>query len=241
MAVLNFDHTLATFLKIKKDLTKLLHIIVIITQVFFIGFYVYQIVVNVDRLPFLITYISLSSLSFLYLVFYLLKISGKIKSIKRKQSKFVRTIYHIGKYFFKAGAIGLAIYQIIAIETSQTMIFMTAVSTFILLLNIISEVVINYVDKSIDRLIVAFYMDREDNVLNKLISGDLDRNNFAIPDEEVLKEKIRLDKEKFIKPTPINEENNSPWWMKKVTNYLDKRVNKGKKDTVKPEIIDEDK
>ena len=37
MAVLNFDHTLATFIKIKNDLSKLLHIITLITQVIFIG------------------------------------------------------------------------------------------------------------------------------------------------------------------------------------------------------------
>ncbi len=229
MAVLNFDYTLATFLKFKKDIAKLLHIIVIFTQLFFVGFYIYQIVTNVNRVVILVIYTSLLTLSILYLTFYLIQIAGKFKSLKRKHSRLVRTIYHIGKYIFKAGSLGLAIYQIVAIETTQTLIFITAVSTFVLLLNIISEVVITYIDKSIDRLIVAFYMDRESNVLNKLISGDLDRNNFVIPNEEALKEKIRLDKEKFIKPTPINEEDNSPWWMRKMTNYLDKRVNKVKK------------
>lgn len=225
MAVLNFDHTLATIIKIKNDLSKLLQIITVLTQVLFIGFYTYQIVVNVEHLVLLIIYSVLAGLSFLYLLYYLIRLKGMAERVKRIESRVVRRLFRIGKYVLKAGAIGLAIYQIVVLPTSQTMILLTALSAFLLLFNIIAEVVITYVDGAIDRVMLAYSMDRDENILNKLISGDLNRNNFAIADEAELREKIKSDKEKYIKPAPEPTEPD-PWWLRKAKNFLNKQVNK---------------
>ena len=225
MAVISFDHTLATFIKIKNDLSNLLHIITILTQVLFIGFYSYLIVINVERLPYLIIYSVLCGLSFGYLLYYLLRVRGMVQRMKSIDSKIVRRLFRIGKYVMKAGALGLAISQIVTMETSQTMILVTALSAFILLFNIVSELVIVYVDGAIDRVMLAYSMDRDENILNKLITGDLNRSNMAIADEAELREKIKADKEKYIKPTPESGEP-EPWWMKTAKNFLNKQVNK---------------
>ena len=239
MAVLNFDYTLATFIKIKKDLSKLINIITVLTQVIFIGFYAYQIVVNTleEHTHLLIIYCVLEGLSVSFLLYYLIRLKGMAERVKRIESKIVRRGFRIGKYVLKAGSIGLAIYQIVSLETSQTMILLTALSTFILVFNIIAELVIIYVDGAIDRVMLAYYMDRDDNILNKLISGDLNRQNFAIADEEELREKIKADKEKYIKPAPEPTEPD-PWWLKKAKNFLNKQVNK--KVSTNDNIIDVD-
>ena len=225
MAVLNFDHTLATFIKIKNDLSNLLHLITILTQVLFIGFYTYLIVVNVERLPYLIVYSVLCGLSLAFLLYYLIRLRGMASRVKLIESRYVRRLFRIGKYILKAVALGLAIYQIVAMETTQTMILVTALSAFILIFNIISELVIVYVDAAIDRVMLAYSMDRDENILNKLISGDLNRSNMAIADEEELRAKIKADKEKYIKPMPESSEPD-PWWMKTAKNFLNKQVNK---------------
>ena len=101
MAVLNFDHTLATFIKIKNDLSSLLHIITIMTQVLFIGFYTYLIVVNVERLAYLIVYSVFCGLTLAYLLYYLIRLRGMAARVKRIESKLVRRLYRIGKYLLK--------------------------------------------------------------------------------------------------------------------------------------------
>lgn len=225
MAVLNFDHTLATFIKIKNDLSKLLHIITIMTQVIFIGFYTYLIVVNIEHLPMLIIYSVLCGLSLSFLLYYLIRIRGMSERMKRIESRIVRRLFRIGKYVTKAASIGLAVYQIVNMEMTQTMILLTALSTFVLVFNIISELVIVYVDGAIDRVMLAYSMDRDDNILNKLISGDLNRSNLAIADEEELREKIKADKEKYIVASPVPTEPD-PWWLRKAKKFLNKQVNK---------------
>ncbi len=242
MAVLNFDHTLATFIKIKNDLSKLLHIITILTQVIFIGFYTYLIVVNVNHLPMLIIYSILCGLSLAFLLYYLIRIRGMAERMKRLESKVVRRLFRIGKYVTKAASLGLAVYQIVNMETTQTMILLTALSTFVLVFNIISELVIVYVDGAIDRVMLAYSMDRDENILNKLISGDLNRSNLAIADEKELREKIKADKEKYIKPAPEVTEPD-PWWLKKAKKILNKEVNKrvSNSDNVVDVKVDNDK
>ena len=242
MAVLNFDHTLATFIKIKNDLSKLLHIITILTQVIFIGFYTYLIVVNVNHLPMLIIYSILCGLSLAFLLYYLIRIRGMAERMKRLESKVVRRLFRIGKYVTKAASLGLAVYQIVNMETTQTMILLTALSTFVLVFNIISELVIVYVDGAIDRVMLAYSMDRDENILNKLISGDLNRSNLAIADEKELREKIKADKEKYIKPAPEVTEPD-PWWLKKAKKILNKEVNKrvSNSDNIVDVKVDNDK
>ena len=225
MAVLNFDHTLATFIKIKNDLSKLLHIITIMTQVFFIGFYSYMIVVNIERLVYLILYSVFAGFSLLFLLYYIIRLRGMAERVKRLESRIVRRSYRIGKYFLKAVSVGIAIYQIVNLETTQTMILVTAFSAFFLVFNIVSELVIVYVDGAIDRVMLAYSMDRDDNILNKLISGDLNRSNLAIADEAELRAKIKADKEKYIKPAP-EQTSPDPWWMRTAKNFLNKQVNK---------------
>lgn len=225
MAVLNFDHTLATFIKIKNDLSKLLHIVTILTQVIFIGFYTYLIVVNVNRLPMLIIYSILCGLSLAFLLYYLIRVRGMAERLKRLESRVVRRLFRIGKYVTKAASLCLAVYQIVNMETTQTMILLTALSTFVLVFNIISELVIVYVDGAIDRVMLAYSMDRDENILNKLISGDLNRSNLAIADEKELREKIKADKEKYITPAPEVTEPD-PWWLRKAKKILDKQVKK---------------
>lgn len=235
MAVLNFDHTLATFIKIKNDLSKLLHIITVLTQVIFIGYYTYLVVINVNRLAYLIIYSIFLGLSVAFLLYYLIRLRGMAQRVKRIESRVVRRAFRIAKYIVKAAAIGLAIYQVVVIETSQTMILVTALSSFFLMFNIISEIVIVYVDGAIDRVMLAYSMDRDENIVNKLIGGDLNRSNLAIADEEELREKIKADKEKYIKPLPESNEPD-PWWLRKAKNILNKQVNKRMKSN--DEVID---
>jgi len=235
MAVISFDHTLATFIKIKNDLSKLIDFITLSTQVLFLGFYIYQIVVNVEHLVLLIIYSILAGLSFGFLLYYLIRLKGMADRVKRIESRVIRRAYRVGKYVLKAGSVGLAIFEIVTMETSQTMILLTALSAFFLFFNIVAELVIIYVDRSIDRVILAYFMDRDENILNKLISGDLNRNNFVVSNEEELREKIRQDKEKYIKPAPEPTEPD-PWWLKKAKNFLNKQVNK--RVSTNDEIID---
>ena len=96
--------------------------------------------------------------------------------------------------------------------------------------NIISELVIVYVDGAIDRVMLAYSMDRDENIVNKLIGGDLNRSNLAIADEEELREKIKADKERYIKSLPESTEPD-PWWLRKAKKILNKQVDKRMKNS----------
>ena len=198
-----------------------------------------MVIVNVDRLPLLIIYSILAGLSTLFLIYYIIRLRGMANRVKKIESKLVRRGYRIGKYVLKAASIGIAIYEIVSLETSQTMILLTALSTVVLVFNIISEIVIIYIDAAIDRLMLAFYMDREQNVLNKLISGDLNRQNYIIANEEELREKIKKDKDTYIKPMPEPVEKD-PWYLRKAKSFITKQINR-RVNSDEVEVIDDDK
>lgn len=241
MEIINFDYTLATFIRLKNDLSKLLNIILVITQILFFGFYAYQIIVNLKNLVLLIIYSSLALLSFIYFVYFLFHIKGYSERVKKIKSKRFRRLYRLSKHLIKTIAISFAIYQLIKFDTSQIMILLTAFSSILLLVNIVAEIIIVYIDKSIDRMIIAFYMDRDGNMINKLITGDLNRKNFIVSDEDDLRKSIQEDKDKYIKNKPVMQTKKT-WLLEKAEKFLTKHyINHDESDNVKTKKESEEK
>ena len=226
MELISFDHTLATLIKTKNDLNKLLTIVVVLTQLMFLGFYAYELVINLYSLHLLIIYACLILCDATYLGFYLV-LNQKTKKYNNDKQvhKTLRNIFKYAKYTLKIGAVGFGLYQIMSAERTTLIILMVSLSVFMLLANIVSEIAIKYLERTINRFIVAFYMDREENTLNKLIVSDLDRETANIPNEEELRELIKADKEKYIIPKKENPEKKESWLMKKIKQRLEKEIN----------------
>lgn len=228
--LLNFDYTIATIIRIKKDITRLLDIIVIAVQVLFLGFYTYQIIVNIDlnditkHLQYLIIYSSLALISLAYLIFYIVTMKDMDDKLKKAKSKVIKRVYRITKYFFKILAVSVAIFQIVTTSVTKVMILLTALSLFILFFNIISEIIITYIDAVIDRILLAFYMDRDNNTINKLITNDLNRNNLVIANEEKLREDIQRDRDKYIKHVEPKPDVKESWIVRGVKKIIKKTV-----------------
>ena len=222
MELISFDNTLATLIKTKNDLGKLLTIIVILTQIIFLGFYTYELIFHIKELFYVILYSSFIFVSILYLILYIFnRFKNKNKSVKFKT---LNRIFRYLKYLLKLFALVYGVIQILNKETNTVMILLVALSGFMFILNIVSELVITYMENTINRFILAFYMDREENTLNKLITNDLNRENFFIPNEWDVRESIRRDRENYmVKNKPKKKE---PWAIRKIKDQLEKHINK---------------
>ena len=227
MELISFDNTLATLIKTKNDFAKFLRIIVILTQVMFITYYTYELVKLLEHLVYIIIYSFLIVISIVYLVFYLIRTYKTINKPNENNYRIIKRIFRFAKYFLKLGAVSFGVYQIVKTDVTTVMILLTALSIFMLVLNIVSELLVTYFEGTINRFILAFYMDREENTLNKLIVNDLNRDNVIIPNEEELRNKIRADKERFIVKKERTKK--EPWIVKKIKRSIEKQINDDEK------------
>ena len=223
MELISFDHTLATLIKTKNDLRKLLDIIVALTQVMFGVFYTYELVKNLNTLYLLIIYACLIGISIGYLIAYIIHRKIGEKENKKNNFRIIKKIFSFSKYLLKLASVSFGIYQIATKDVTSVMILLTALSIFMLLLNIVVEVITTYVEKTINRFIVAFYMDREENSLNKLIVNELDMEKANIPNAEDLKEEIKSDKEKYIFQKDKSNKKDS-WIVKRIKKEVEKHI-----------------
>lgn len=199
---LSFDNTRAIASKIKSDVKRFALLFDIFVQIFFLGYYVYNICTHLDSHIYLIIYITLLSISVLYFFFHLITFKIGHKRFKRIKKRVIKNIISYIKLFIQAGTIGFGIYEL-ATEANATNIklLMVILSGTLFIINIITKAVSNYFNNSIDMLSVAMEMDSERNALLKMVrnSNPITPDKAGMSTKEVnnYKEKIVKEKEKY--------------------------------------------
>lgn len=165
-----FDHSIAVLDSISRSLKKYLNIISILTQILFISYYAYLIVVNVDNLPFLIAY---SLIEFFALGILVINISTTFSDLDHKARRMKMKTKRIIRYFSWLVKLTVIVFNIVAVVRGEVtdvgMIFLIFSSIF-LLIQIILTLAYSLSAYYIDLLVYGLKLDYENLADQELAS-----------------------------------------------------------------------
>lgn len=156
-----FDHSVAVIAHISRSLKKYLNITSIITQLLFVGFYSYLIVVNVENIEFLVAYSMICAFAFGVL---LVDIFGAFSDLDRSQKRKKARTKRIINYFSWAVKLAVIIFNVIIIvnnggsEAARILVIFSAV---ILLVQMIITLTTTLLSRYLDTLLYGLKMDYE--------------------------------------------------------------------------------
>ena len=156
-----FDHSVAVIASISRNLKKYLNISSIITQLLFIGYYSYLIVVNLDNLKFLIAYALICFFAFGLLV---VDIITTFKELDRKARRVKARTKRIINYFSWAVKLTVIIFNAILIvnnEATEAARILLIFSGVFLLLQILLTLTTTLFSYYLDLLLYGLKMDYE--------------------------------------------------------------------------------
>ena len=190
-----FKYTRNSINHIHHQLTFLMNVISLTAQSLFIGYYVYLIVINVNKLPFLITYSALLGLSVFMLLITVIFLAHRVntrmdKRIKVERKRRITLINRIVTGLLKVAAISLSGYELTHYPCSDMQIIMFTLSIVLLVITISFTVLIELINKDIDLLRLSIDLDIQNSkILNKLIGGDKEYTDQEMRIIENIKEK----------------------------------------------------
>lgn len=190
-----FDNLISSIAKIKRDIKKVALIFDILVQVIFLIFYGYQVFKHLNALPYLIIYSILLVVSLAYFVIHCILISKQSKASKKIDKKVIKPIFKLIKVLLQLAGLVVSLIEAVTTTLPGLTIFFTAMSAVMLIINFLVYICVWYINKTIDRLIVSFKMDREKNTILKTLTKDNgpDAEDAPISEEEM---KIRAEIEK---------------------------------------------
>ena len=156
-----FDHSIAVLSNISRSLKKYLNITSIVTQMLFMSYYAYLIVVNVDKLLFLIGYALIELIALIILIVDIVttfkELDHKAKRMKAKTKRRIRYV----SWFIKMAVIVFNIVVIVQGKATEAgMIFLIFSATF-LLIQILLTVTSTLFTYYLDLLLYSLKMDYE--------------------------------------------------------------------------------
>lgn len=175
MKFIKIDHTLAAIEKIKKELSILMIVISVICTTIFSFYYAYLIYKNINILPNLIAYIILfSTVIVTFVIELVLKTtkedSRKTKRIKLERKRFISNFTKILKYLAKCITVTIAVYNSINKNELDLSIFMNFISCAVLVITLLFEFIMIFVNRYIDYIKLAVELDIDSNfILSKVI------------------------------------------------------------------------
>lgn len=206
-----FDHTIAVISNISRSLKKYLNIVSIITQLLFMGYYAYLIVVNITKLQFLIAYSVLEAIETIIL---LIDIIGAFRDLDyhgRRLKARTKRIIHYFSWVIKLAVIIFNIIVIVRGEATEVGMMFLIFSSVFLLIQMILTLMSRLFSYHLDLLLYGLRMDYvdlteeesiENRPLGKVINNVTknldyhdDINEFSIKYEVRNAIKKELDKE----------------------------------------------
>ncbi len=176
MAILETKHTGSRIEKIKKDLIRVVTAIGCLSMLIFLAYYIYLVTLNFDDVFYLIAY---SILIVLILTLFVVELSLKeskklLKNEKRLVAEKKRKIkkgIKVFKFIVKTALVGLAIYETVTNFDLKISNIANVVSAVILVVQILLEIVVNYIVKQIDYFRLSIELDLNDShaLVQKLI------------------------------------------------------------------------
>ena len=156
-----FDHSIAVLANILRNIKKYLNITSIVTQLLFISYYAYLIVINVNHLPFLIAYSLIEAFA---LGMLLVDIITTLNELDRKAKKIKAKTKRIINYFSWVVKLLVIVYNIVLIvrgEASEAGKIFLIFSAFFLVLQILLTIISSLTSYYLDLILYGLKMDYE--------------------------------------------------------------------------------
>ena len=177
MAFLETKHTLSRVNKIKRDLIKVVSAVSYISMAAFMAYYIYLVICNLTN------YLYLSIYSCLILI---ILSSFIIELCVRKERKFlknerrlvsekkrrIKTVVKIIKFLAKSVLVGIAIYETVTNFDMSLSNIANIGSAVMLVVQVLLEIVINYIVKQIDyfRLSIELDLDESGTIIKRIMN-----------------------------------------------------------------------
>lgn len=173
-----FINTRLTIGTIHKQLQRLSKIISFSTQSLFIGYYVYLLVININKTVFLIMYTFLLSLSLIVLVFdvYFAFKKGDTRleirlSVERKRR--LEMIFSAVRILLKVAVIILSGIELVRYPAGEMQVITFALSIVLLAFYLVSNLLIFFVNKDLDLIRLSLESDvANSKLLSRLLKQD---------------------------------------------------------------------
>ena len=187
-----FINTRSSIEHIHKELRLLARVISISTQVLFISYYVYLIVINANKVGFLVTYVSLLALSLIALgieIYFILKKGNsrleKRLSIERKRK--LNNVLFIIRFLLKVAVIVLSGVELVKYPASEMQIITFTLSIVLLVIYLFFNSLIYIINKEIDYIRLSVENDiSKSKILSTLLKTD--KREYTEQEQEILKE-----------------------------------------------------
>ena len=224
-----FVNTRTSIDHIHKQLQTLLRIISLSTQVLFIGYYVYLIVINLEMIGFLVIYAAMLALSLVSLVFeiYYIEKKGQTRLDKRisveKKRKSANILLGI-RVLLKIAAIALSGIELVKYAASEMQIITFTLSIVLLFFYLAFSLIIYVINKDIDLIRLSIESDvNSSKMLTKLLKSE--KKEYTEQELQILSEIDNRSKE-FLE---IENAKNQSAELKKKKSWF-KKQNKEKKE-----------
>lgn len=187
-----FLNTRATVDHLHKQLSLLGRIISLSTQVLFIGYYIYLIIINIERLYFLIVCIALLALSIISLIFdiYFMEKKGDTRLAKRqsveKKRKYNNVLLFI-RVLLKLAAIVLSGIELVQYSGSEMQIITFTLSIIVLVFYLIFNSLIFVINKDLDLIRLSIEADiTSSKIITKLLN--LEKKEYTEKEKQIIQE-----------------------------------------------------
>ena len=153
-----FDNTKLVYKKILHDIDLAIHVVDIIIQVLFLGYYSYCAVTSFDKYKFLFFfYIALIAISIVWLLITIFRYK-----FEKNKKRFIGKIIKITKWSIRAAVITINVVIAVRYGTSDINIMLLILSIFFLIAQIAFELILDYVRHFYEILFYSFMKDAEE-------------------------------------------------------------------------------
>lgn len=177
MAFLETKHTLSRVNKIKRDLIKVVSAVSYVSMVAFMAYYIYLVICNLHEYLYLSIY---SCLILVILSSFIIELSIRkerkfLKNEKRlvsEKKRKIKTVVKIIKFIAKSVLVGIAIYETVTNFDLSLSNIVNICSAVMLVVQVLLEIVINYIVKQIDYFRLSTELDLEESgaVIKKIMN-----------------------------------------------------------------------
>lgn len=175
MNLIKIDHTMAAIEKIKKELSIFMIVLSVACTIIFSFYYAYLIYNNLNELPNLVAYIILFITVILSFIIELVLKAQKNDTrknirIKLERKRIIGIFTKTLKYLAKCLTITLALYSSINKSASDLMIIINLFSCAVLIISLLFEFIMIFINRYIDYIKLAVELDVDSNfILSKII------------------------------------------------------------------------
>lgn len=216
MKFIELNHTFSRLHKVTEDINNAINFISLISMLLFSAYYAYLIYLNIFNVIYLIIY---SVLFFTIISSFIIEKCFKNSKLKTKKQerknleskRTLKKIVKVLKYLSKFILLGIATYEMSINFVFGLKSLLNIFLLFLLIFQIISEIIASYVTKEVDCFKLAFELDMNESLITKIVQPkkfinekiedfalSVKKINKRTPQEEKFINEIEKEKREFI-------------------------------------------